>query len=204
MVLTPPVPNLAPLLQPGGARGLGLGAMSAFRDVLCLQATLNALQARSYLIIPDDNRQLVEQACGGEHLHALVNTLGEPWKAHQITLQGKSGDERGQALYASIDWQKAWRDAVAGELSAEAKTRLGLDGIQVDLPESQRTAFGHEITQLTLPVWMLPPSASARTEPPIAHDVRNVGLALHFSVEGRAFVYDRLGLAGVNVVGGRA
>ena len=195
VVLTPPVPDLSSLLQPGGARGLGLGAMSAYPDVLCLQATLDALQVRPELKIPDDNRRLVEQACGALHLHALMNTLGEPWKAHRITLQGKAGAERGEAHYASIDWQKPWRCAVPGELSTEAKTRLGLDGIQVDLPERQLTALGHEIKQLTMPVWMLPQSASPRTAPPPAQDVRQVEQSLHFSVEGRAFVYDRLGLA---------
>jgi len=203
VVLTPPDLDLSPLLKPGGARGLGLGAMSAYPDLLCLQATLNALQAREQLDIPEDNRMLVEQACGALHLQALVETLGEPWKAHRTTLQGKAGAQRGQALYASIDWQKPWRDAVPGELSAEAKTRLGLDGIQVDLPKPQRTALGHEIKQLTIPVWMLPPrSDGARTEPPPVQDLRQVGQSLHFSVEGRAFVYDRLGLAAASTSGG--
>ena len=194
MVLTPPDRDLSRLLQPGGAHGLGLGARGAYPDLVCLEATLQALEAFAALDIPKDNRELVERACGAAALQALVQSLGEPWPAHRSDLLAKASAHRSMAVYQSIDWQKPWRDAVPGELSTEAKTRLGLDGIQLDLPLPQRTPFGHVITQITVPAWMLP----AQTELgalPVPEDVVASPSALRFSVRGRAFVYDRLGLA---------
>ncbi len=193
-VLTPPDRDLSRLWGRAGAQGLGLGGQSAYPDVTCLEATLRALESRSALHIPEDNRELVESACGATALAELANALGEPWPAHRAELLAKAGAHRGMALFQSIDWQKPWRDAVPGELNTEAKTRLGLDGIQLDLPAPQATPFGYAITQITVPAWMLPPQDDAASLPEVERFVAAPG-AFGFAIRGRGFVYDRFGLA---------
>lgn len=199
LVLVPPDDDLSPLLKQGGARGLGLGAHSAYPDVLCLQATLRTLRDVAtipVLDIPTHNRTLVERSCGRAALAALSRELGGPWPEHAQALDGKSGAQRAFADLACTDWAKPWRDAVAGELIVEVKTRLGLDGIELALPTGGRSPFGHTITQLTAPAWMLPrwPDGEKPTLPAV--DVfQVVEGGFQFSVRGQPFRYDRLGLA---------
>jgi hypothetical protein len=148
------------------------------------------------LDIPTHNRVLVERSCGRSALQALADELGGPWPEHAVDLHGKHSAQRAAALFACIDWQKPWREAVPGELNAEAKTRLGLDGIDLVLPQAQVSPFGHSIEKLTVPAWMLPalPAGESSAPPPV-EDAQAVTGGFRFSVGGRTFLYDRHGLA---------
>lgn len=202
LVLVPPGDDLSGLLSGGGARGLGLGARSAYPDVLCLQATLRALRddaAFPLLDIPSHNRALVEQACGRTALQALAEALGGPWLAHAMELHGKQSAQRSAALFGCIDWLKPWREAVPGELNAEAKTRLGLDGVELALPHAMSSAFGHMLDKLTVPAWMLPgltdlPEDEIAALPQVEGLQANEG-GFSFCVRGQVFTYGRHGLA---------
>ncbi len=194
LVLTPPQRDLSLLFSRSGARGLGLGEHGAYPDITCLEATLRSLEQRAALDIPSDNRDLVEAACGTAALHELADSLGGPWPEQRMRLLAKAGAQRGAALFQSTDWQMPWRDAVPGELSTAAKTRLGLDGVQLELPTPQRSALGHTLTQLTVPAWMLPERGEEGDVPEI-EAIAPIANGLRFAVRGRAFVYDRWGLA---------
>jgi hypothetical protein len=141
-----------------------------------------------------DNNQCGHTRVGSAALEALASSLGGSWPAHRQALLAQAGAQRGTALFQSIDWQKPWRDAVPGELNTEARTRLGLDGIQLDLPAPQLSALGHAITQITVPAWMLPAAAVGSAGVPELQDLVAGPGGLQFSVCGRAFLYDRLGL----------
>jgi CRISPR-associated endonuclease/helicase Cas3 len=196
VILVPPDRDLSLLMQSGKSRGLGLGARSAYPDLLCLHATLSALEDRERfptLQIPSHNRALVERACGS--LTALAEQLGEPWKAHHIALQGLFGAQGVQAAFASTDWDKPWAEAGRGELDVDARTRLGLDGIELMLPHPWNSPFGVSVDRLTLPAWMLPSRKGDAPKAPAIDDLREDEGGLTFIVRGRDFVYDRLGLA---------
>jgi CRISPR-associated endonuclease/helicase Cas3 len=199
VVLVPPQDDLAPLLSRGGAQGLGLGERSAYPDVLCLQATLRALRDEArfpVLDIPRHNRELVESSCGRTALQALAEALGGPWPGHSRLLYGKQYAQRSAAGFVCIDWLEPWRAAVAGELTLEAKTRLGLDGIDMELPVRQTSPFGNPIDRLTVPAWMLPPLPAGDVAPvPPVEDLRASSGGFGFSVRGQPFRYDRHGLA---------
>lgn len=203
LVLVPPLvqrgDDLSPLLSRGGARGLGVGANSAYPDVLCLQATLRALRdeaAFPLLDIPTNNRDLVERTCGRVALNDLAKALGGQWQDHASELYGKSSAQRSAALFACTDWQKPWHEAVASELRPEAKTRLGLDGIELELLPGQQSPFGHVIDKLTLPAWMLPGLPTDETATlPVVDALQAFEGGFTFSVRGQRFRYDRHGLA---------
>ena len=158
IVLTTPVP-MANLLAPGATRGLGLGSKSAYPDLLCLHATLLQLGSADahprVLTIQRDNRALVESACSAAALNALAEPEGSAWQKRRSELLGKAGAQAGAALYSLVDWSKPWHEAVAGELSTEARTRLGLDGIDLDLPSRPMGPFGRLVPGITVPAWML-------------------------------------------------
>lgn len=195
VILVPPDRDLSLLMQSGKSRGLGLGARSAYPDLLCVEATLSALEDQERfptLQIPSHNRALVERACGS--LAALAERLGEPWKAHHMALQGMFGAQGVQAAFASVDWDKPWAEAGRGELDIEARTRLGLDGMELMLPEAWDSPFGAQVDRLTIPAWMLPPRKDDAPEMPAIDDLREDQEGLTFKVRGRDFTYDRLGL----------
>lgn len=199
LVLVPPGEDLSLLFTPGGSRGLGLGRRSAYPDLLCLEATLRALKDEVQfpaLDIPTNNRELVERSCGRSALQALADELGGPWSTHAMELHGKDSAHRAAALFGCIDWQQPWREAVPGELTPEAQTRLGLDGIDLALPRAMASPFGHAIEKLTVPAWMLPPLPSGESSAlPQVEDLQAFEGAFSFTVRGRAFRYDRHGLA---------
>ncbi|KAB0583215.1 CRISPR-associated helicase Cas3' [Ideonella dechloratans] len=198
VVLTPPDQDLSGLLS-GGAGGLGIGKRSAYPDLLTLQATLNALndhQRFPVLDIPSDNRDLVERCCGRPSLLQLAADLGGAWPAHLQDLQGQASAQGSAALYQCIDWAQPWREAVASELTTEAKTRLGLDSIEVELPSGTRSPFGHVLERLNIPAWMLPTLPDREDMgPPVVEEMVQDTQGLRFSVRGQDFAYTRWGLA---------
>ena len=198
VVLVPTDPDLSGFLSKG-AGGLGIGQRSAYPDLLALQATLDALSDSDrypVLDIPGDNRDLVEQCCGHAALAQLAQDLGGPWPAHRAALLGQASAHGSAALYQCVDWARPWREAVPGELSTEAKTRLGLDSIDVDLPAGTLSPFGYPMERLAIPAWMLPslPERNDDGPPAVESLVRNT-LGMQFNVRGRGFSYTRWGLA---------
>jgi CRISPR-associated endonuclease/helicase Cas3 len=198
-VLTPSDGDLGNLLSGGSSRGLGLGNRSAYPNLLALQATLNALcdhQRYPVLDIPTDNRALVEQTCGQQALAQLAEELAGPWPTHLQDMGGKASAQGSAALFHCVHWHAPWREAVPGELSTDARTRLGLDGIDLDLPPGTVSPFGHPLERLTLPVWMLrtPPDEGSK-QLPVVEDLKRDDQGLHFKVRGQDFDYTRWGLA---------
>lgn len=173
----------------------------AYLDPLCLHATLLQLGSADaqprVLTIPRDNRALVESACSAAALNALAEPEGSAWQKHRSELLGKAGAQAGAALYSLVDWSKPWHEAVAGELSTEARTRLGLDGIDLDLPSQPMGPFGRPVPGITVPAWMLDkreqPAGAAQTAP-LVEDLQTHEGGFAFHVGSRRFMYSRHGL----------
>lgn len=199
LVLVPPLDDLSSLLGPKSVRGLGLGDRSAYPNVMSLQATLNALRDHDrfpVLDIPTHNRALVESTCGRPALQVLADLLGGPWPAHATDLQGKEYAQRSTAHFVCTDWQKPWKHAAVDELRPDARTRLGLDGIELELPVRARTPFGNSIHTLSVPAWMLPRAPKEEgQDKPVVEDLQGDAGGFSFSVQRQPFRYDRHGLA---------
>ena len=112
-------------------RGRGLsrhGIGGVYENVLSIEATWRALETRSVLTIPADNRTLVEAATRFSALESLASALGEPWKAHWREYAGVVASRRGAADTIRLDWSEPWDEqrwpVGPGE---RTRTRLGLD-----------------------------------------------------------------------------
>jgi CRISPR-associated endonuclease/helicase Cas3 len=139
---------------------------------------------------------LVERCCGRAALGALASQLGPAWQAHANELYGTHAAQRSQAVSVCTDWQDAWRHAVASDLQSEARTRLGLDGIDLELPAHQTTPFGNRIDTLSVPAWMLPAApAGEQAVAPVVEGLQAFDGGFRFSVRGQSLRYDRHGLA---------
>ena len=84
------------------------------------------------------------------------------------------------------DWNKGpWSD-----LGDDVRTRLGLDGVEIDLLQPWTSPLGSALHRLTAPRWMLP----ALTCLPVVEQQAGDAQALQLLVAGRRLHYDRLGL----------
>jgi CRISPR-associated endonuclease/helicase Cas3 len=195
VVLVPAV-ELEQLFAPAAARGLGIGTpRSAYPDLLCLRATLEQIAARAEWLIPADNRRLVEAACGSAALDARAGAQ-DPWRKHRNEIVGIASAQGNQAQYATVDWSLPWAEAVVTELQAEVRTRLGLDGVDLELAESTTSPFGHRIDHIPMPAWMLGNnSVSGEAAVPKAESIQALPSGgFVFAAGARRFRYTRHGL----------
>ncbi|TCS21568.1 CRISPR-associated helicase Cas3' [Acidomonas methanolica] len=169
-----------------GQAPLALGLV--YPDLLGVVATRRAIAASPDLVIPRDNRRLVEAASHPESLQSLAEELGGAWVKHWWHILGTNAAQEGQAGIACLEWDK--EIAAAIDLGEHIRVRLGLDDRLVSLPPATIGPFGHEISSLTVPGRWLS-GVSAKEEPVSTPDEAG-GLSIRFG--DRLFVYDRLGL----------
>ena len=193
VVLTPPSRDLSLLLQPGATRGLGLGPRSAYENLLAIEATLRVLEntaTYSELVIPDQNRALVEAGVDAGRLQALAESMGGDWPADFNRVYGKDCAEAAKASYVRVRWDRDWNEDSWSDLDEVVRTRLGLDAIDIELLQPWISPLGNSLTKLSVPQWLLP----GVTEAPLVTAQHDEGHALRLEVAGRSLCYDRLGL----------
>lgn len=149
IVLTPPSRSLATYLRKG-QHGIG----SVYENILSCEATWQELRRRNELVIPTENRALVESATRFSALESLAKTLGEAWESHLNEYIGSDYAKRGAADAVRLDWSKRWDDQDWSEPRERARTRLGLDDRQIELSERWVSPFGEAIDRLNIPGWM--------------------------------------------------
>ncbi|MBW8848029.1 MAG: CRISPR-associated helicase Cas3' [Burkholderiales bacterium] len=189
-VLVPSQRNLAALLRPDGARGLGLGPKSAYPNLLAVEASWRELERGEDWLIPQHNRRLVEACCDEATLSAMADALSGDWPAHRNDLFGKAAGQRMTADAVSLDWLKPWDEMAPGELIGEARTRLGLDALPLDVP-TWITPLGQPLKRLDIPAWMWPAEPKSLTQAVFDDGEHGV---LRFEAGGKRFSYSRFGL----------
>ena len=196
VVLTPPSRDLSLLLRPGATRGLGLGPRSAYENLLAIEATLRVLEdtaTYAELVIPDHNRALVEAGVDAGRLQALAETMGGDWPKEFEQVIGKYSAKRAQASQVQVRWDRDWNDEPWSALNDEVRTRLGLDGIDIELLQPWTSPLGKRLTTFSVPPWLLSGIAGA-TEAPLITAQHDEGDTLRLEVGGHVLRYDRLGL----------
>lgn len=187
IVLRPVERDLTPLLYGRALHGLGgVKRIAPYPDMLPIEATLALLEAVPQIVIPRDNRMLVERALHPALLDALADTLGGDWQNHRRQRNGGALVDAETAASIALDLGKrftALRPFEGGEAIA---TRLGARDLLLDLPEALDGAFGGTIDRIAIPAWMVEGADSATVE---RIDGRQ------FALGPKRFRYDRWGLA---------
>ena len=167
-----------------GEKTFGLG--SVYENLLSIEATWRVLEQRAELTIPDDNRQLVEQATDYDRLETLAAELGPKWEKSWRQLLGAEAAQRQHAIPYLLDWDDEF--SVYSE-NIEVLTRLGNLPRLVKFAET-RSPFDLPLTELQIPDHLWPEDCE-QTE----IEIERVGNGISFRLADRSFSYSRLGVA---------
>lgn len=195
VVLLPTERDLSQRILPSGeARGAnGLG--SVYEDLRVLEATWRELEAREDLVVPRDNRALVEAATHPEPL-AAVSATSPAWTAHGNWIQGSLLAERRVADLNLVARHLPFGDQAvlfpSGDTQRRIPTRLGEEDRLIHFAEPWPSPFGVRVEALRLPFHLLPRALA--TDADMAESVAVAGCVTSFSFGNERYRYDRLGL----------
>ena len=195
IVLTPPGNDLSPLLASGqNANGLGPKGY-VYKSLHILEATRRLIDEHPEWRIPEMNRRLVESATHPDALQRISDEMGEEWQAHAVSNEGGHIADRQIARSHAIKFGKSFfadnQDVIFPSDEERIRTRLGDDRVDIVFDPPPASPFdGQPIDRLAMTVRWLGDAEIPKE--PIAAIPTDGGF--EFSVGGRRFRYDRLGL----------
>lgn len=173
----------------GDGRGpAGIGPV--YPDLRILQCTLDALRHQPDLVIPSDNRRLVEVAT---HPDALARLTGGTWDKHARYITGTLLAEIRQAELGRLEIQPFGECHYPDRNDARITTRLGVGSYSIRLAEPMPSPFGQTIEELAIPAHLLPGEAlqAALFE---ARHLETTPDGFRFALADRVYRYTRFGL----------
>jgi CRISPR-associated endonuclease/helicase Cas3 len=208
VVLTPSMSLESRLDAKGNARGLhGLGLV--YDNLLAIEATWRTVAGERTIVIPKDNRKLVEAATHPDLLLNLAHSLGEPWVQHHRRWIGKTISNRQLGALNLVRRDLPFGGDSSGEnvlfpqgdTARSIPTRLGLDDRLVRFSTPVPSLFdpASSIKDLRLPHHLVPPRTPPETSD--AEAVERDATCLRFRFGAGAYTYDRLGLRKSNPAG---
>ena len=201
VVLTPPEDDLSPLLvRRRDSNGLGPHGY-VYEDLRVLEATRQLVEQYSASgepwRIPQMNRALVERATHHQALAGIVDAMGDAWVEHANNMKGARMAEGLTARQAVVRRDRAFypedenREVVFGTLEERIRTRLGDEGINVELNPPAPSHFSPEVAidEITIPDHL---RGGQIPDDSVTPELVEGGFS--FPVGNRTFLYDRLGL----------
>ncbi len=202
VVLTPADPLASRILPQGEARGShGLGTV--YDDLRVIEATWRTVARRQKIVIPLDNRMLVEAGTHPEELAGLVEELGGLWAKHQTHVTGTTLAERRQGTLNLVRRDLAFGTDPSGECvefpsgdtARRIPTRLGLDDRLVRFEPPVGSVFGAESTIANMRVPYHLVARGTAVDAAVAEAVEPIAGGVEFRYGAGGYRYDRLGLA---------
>ena len=199
VVLTPTDADLTPwLTRSQDTNGLGPNGF-VYEDLRILEATArlvaeHAGDGRPW-IIPEMNRALVERSTHPEALERITGEMGEGWRDHAIKMEGAYIAANLTARQVLVRRDRTFyednRDVVFPDVEARIRTRLGDEGVEIQLEPAAPSPFGRggTITHIAIPGHM---AHGLNGEEPVPWKAGEGGF--EFRVEDKRFRYDRRGL----------
>ena len=188
--LTPAERDLSGLL--GNARhGLGLfrrGTGGVYPNLASVEATWRALEARSVIEVPGENRELVESATHPDALEAIVRELG--WEAALVRHEGSLLHDRQLAIRHGLDPTIPFGELSFPAAEENVTTRLGAQAWRTVFETEVPGPFDVLVGALDVPAWMLEGKPS---DTPVA--ATSAEGIVTFELADTAYRYDRHGLA---------
>ncbi len=183
-----PEKPLPEYLRPDGSLKGPAGIGSVYDNGCMLQRTIDVLSEMRELVIPKQNRYLVEECTHDEALEKLPKEI---WQRHRDWLWGPRLADLRQAEAAVLP------DEPFGVLhypddGRKILTRLGEGDISVQFSTPMQSPFGKTIQEILLPYWWLP-AGFLKTDP-VSPEPLSDGAGFTFEVAGRFFRYTRFGL----------
>ncbi len=135
----------------GDFKRIGYG--SVYEDLRSLELTYRSLREKPEVLIPDDNRLLVERAT---HPEALNSLSGERWAEHRNLICGKGLAKEIAANTITSMFDQYFGQLEFVEAGRAVATRLGADQLCLPLDRPVTSPFGNTLSQMVIPGHMAP------------------------------------------------
>lgn len=191
IVLTPSGDDLTPLLaRPRNGLGRFRNGGGVYDNLCIVEATRRLLLEKPEVVIPEDNRYLVEAAMHPSKLDALQEELGDAWKELAVKLEGDIGAEKTLGRLHALDVEQVFGKEGFPE-GEKLATRLGAQDWLVKFPDDLYGPFGLPLKELPIRHHLLPKDLPLDASPFCI--TQNDGCTTFHLGEG-VFRYSRLGL----------
>ncbi|MBN2586401.1 MAG: CRISPR-associated helicase Cas3' [Candidatus Fermentibacteraceae bacterium] len=193
IVLVPEDRDITSFLRSKGEARGAYGIGTVYEDLRILEATWRALEQRSEIRIPDDNRMLVETSLHSSVLRQISEEKGGLWKKHQQYIDGSSCAKR---LLADLNISNWSVDFVSEKVlfsssgDRHLSTRLGSNDRLAVFRSTVISPFGNQVRELPIPGWM----AGDVPDDAAAEDVLSANHVVTFRFGDKQYEYDRMGL----------
>lgn len=135
----------------GDFKRIGYG--SVYEDLRSLELTYRTLREKPEVLIPDDNRLLVERATHPEALNSLV---GKRWAEHANLICGQGLAKAIAASTITNVFDQYFGQAEFAETGRAVATRLGADQLHLPLNRQVISPFSKTLAQMVIPGHMAP------------------------------------------------
>lgn len=197
-VLMPPEHDLEPMLhRPRHGLGRFRDGGGVYADLRVVEATRRLIAEHPTVVIPDDNRYLVEAATHPERLMDVEQSGGEAWLQLGQAVDGDTGAERGVGHLHALDTDMAFDD-VRNVFSDDVKiaTRLGAQDRLLRFEPPPPGPFGRLLRELPVRHYLLPQDLDPDAQP---EDVVHRDGTSEFTLGEARYRYSRLGLERLSV-----
>ena len=191
-----PERGLDRLTEPKFDNGLGAwkskdgGVNGIYRDLASLELTRRQIEQHHVWRIPEMNRQLVEAATHPRLLADLIAEKGPDWERYAIEIGGAEAAKAMMAHNMALDRERDYLDCGFPDSDERVMTRLGEEGVVLNLRGSPIGPFGRRITRIALPAhW----SQGLISEDEVK-SVQKAEGTVEIEVGDRLFHYSRAGL----------
>ena len=169
----------------GDFKRIGYG--SVYEDLRSLELTYRILREKPTILIPDDNRLLVESAT---HPEALSSFAGERWAEHRNLICGKGLAKAIAASTITSMYDQYFGQMEFAEAGRAVATRLGADQLHLPLSRQVMSPFGNTLTEMVIPGHMAP---SRLNDEFISVEEEGGGITI-LRCEERRYQYSKYGL----------
>ncbi len=195
LLLVPEIPLAEALNGQGQVDGRfqRLGYGSVYSDMRALELSRRSLAEAAEIVIPRDNRWLVEAAT---HPASLQDLEGEDprWARHGQHVWGGEIEKGLQAEQVFLPFERCFGEFAFNEQGLKVATRLGTEAFRLPLDRHVTSPFGQRLRELTLPDHLAPKQPDD-TPPDDTLTVEGEGDGvIHLRCGDRHYTYSRHGL----------
>lgn len=190
VILTPPDHDLSPMLT---TSRYGLGPFrdgdGIYPDLRTVEATRRLIVERPSIVIPQDNRFLVEAATHPERL-LEIEALGDDWRRIGQKIEGDTSAKRSIAHLQGLEIDKPFHEQQGFPIDQKVETRLGACDRLLTFDPAPIGPFGQPLKHLPVRHFLaqgIDPDAQ-----PTAVSLIEGGIL--FELDGVRFRYSRVGL----------
>lgn len=195
-ILMPRGYDLEPMLsRPRHGLGRFRDGGGVYADLRVVESTRRLIAAHPTVVIPEDNRYLVEAATHPERLHAVEQAGGEAWQRLAQQVEGDTGAQRVVGHLHALEVDKAFDEQQGFPDKVDIATRLGAQDRLLHFDPPPPGPFGAQLREFPVRHFLLPTGLDPDAQPA---DVLHRDGTTEFTLGAVRYRYSRFGLERLN------